>query len=67
MPIYEYQCPVCFFGFERFFKTISESEEYVPICACGSKMRRVMSLSSFNLKGDGWYSKREPKTHKELE
>lgn len=57
MPIYEYECPVC----GRFDKLQSISEdplETCPTCAeSGDKsdVKRLVSASSFHLKGTGWY------------
>lgn len=52
MPIYEFNCPC---GNER--------EELVPMgtnsikCTeCGGAMKKLISKSSFHLKGSGWYS-----------
>lgn len=66
MPIYSYCCPECGLEIEKFFKTIGEGCDYIPICSCETEMKKVISKSSFKLKGDGWYSKRAPMTHTEL-
>ncbi len=53
MPIYEYECIECGEVFERLQKVSDPPPEGHD---CGSKLvRRVMSRSSFILKGDGWY------------
>lgn len=54
VPIYEYKCLDCGNQFEKIHK-YSDSRAF--ICEkCGSrKTERVMSLSSFRLKGNGWY------------
>ena len=59
MPIYEYQCSKCGLMTERFFKTIVEGEDYLPVCACENIMERIISMNSFSLKGDGWESKQK--------
>lgn len=54
MPIYEYVCRGCLNEFERVQKI---SEPPVKTCpSCGSKkVDKKLSLSSFQLKGEGWY------------
>ncbi|MCX7794741.1 MAG: zinc ribbon domain-containing protein, partial [Thermodesulfovibrionales bacterium] len=53
MPIYEYECTTC-----------NERREYIqrfsdaPVTecpSCGGTLRRLISNSSFILKGSGWY------------
>lgn len=53
MPIYEYQCQKC----ERHFEYMQKmSDTPVDQCSdCGGKLTRLISLSSFHLKGTGWY------------
>ncbi len=54
MPIYEYKCNAC--G-HRFEKLQSFSEEPVKTCPqCGGEVRKLISRSSFILKGSGWYA-----------
>ena len=53
MPIYEYKCDKCGKDFEV-FQGISDP----PVAACRfckGRVRKQMSLSSFQLKGSGWY------------
>lgn len=52
MPIYEYKCEKCGKEFEEWQKI---SEPPVDTCACGGKASRLISHSSFVLKGTGWY------------
>ena len=54
MPTYEYQCNACGREFERMQKI---TEAHVASCPhCGSSdTRRLISLTSFVLKGTGWY------------
>lgn len=54
MPIYEYQCPKCGNVFEEWAKA-SESHKEEPCPKCGTPSPRIMSRTSFVLKGDGWY------------
>lgn len=54
MPIYEYQCPKCGRVFEEWVKS-SEAHKDEPCPDCGTDSPRIMSRTSFVLKGDGWY------------
>ena len=54
MPIYEYQCPKCQHTFEEWVKASeSHGQELCP--KCGEPSPRIMSQTSFVLKGGGWY------------
>ena len=55
MPVYEYRCNACGHEFER---TQRMSEDPVKVCPeCNEvKVERLISLTSFHLKGGGWYS-----------
>lgn len=54
MPIYEYKCKKCGKQFEA-FQGITEPD--LKICKfCKGKVHKMMSLSSFSLKGSGWYA-----------
>ncbi len=53
MPIYEYQCKKCGEIFEVFQK-LSDPPPKKHSCG-GRKIERVMSRTSFQLKGTGWY------------
>ena len=54
MPIYEYQCKKCGRQFEA-FQGISEPD--LKTCKfCRGKVHKMVSLSSFSLKGSGWYA-----------
>jgi putative FmdB family regulatory protein len=54
MPIYEYQCKKCGKQFEA-FQGITEPD--LKSCKfCKGKVQKMMSLSSFSLKGTGWYA-----------
>ena len=53
MPIYEYQCSKCGEVFEAFQKF---SDDPLRRCKfCKGKVERLISQSSFHLKGSGWY------------
>jgi putative FmdB family regulatory protein len=54
MPIYEYKCRKCGNQFEV-FQGISDPE--IKTCKfCRGKVQKLVSLSSFSLKGSGWYA-----------
>ena len=52
MPIYEYECPKCgrFDVLQKMSAAPLETHE-----VCGSKVRKLMSASSFAFKGSGFY------------
>ncbi len=53
MPIYEYQCTKCGEVFEAFQKI---NDEPLSECKfCHSRVEKLISHSSFQLKGSGWY------------
>ncbi len=53
MPIYEYKCQKCGRQFEA-FQGITDPE--LKSCKfCKGKVQKMVSLSSFSLKGSGWY------------
>lgn len=53
MPIYEYVCNECKEKFEVFQRI---SEPPLQVCSrCGGKMTKLISNTSFILKGSGWY------------
>jgi len=54
MPIYEYLCASCGFQFEEVQKFNDPPLEECPNCGEKSASRQV-SMSSFHLKGSGWY------------
>lgn len=53
MPIYEYRCKKCSKEFELIQKITDEPASECP--DCGGKIERLMSATSFSLKGSGWY------------
>ena len=53
MPIYEYQCENCGRQFEVMQRM---TEPLLATCeSCGGHVRRLISQTSFVLKGSGWY------------
>ncbi len=61
MPMYEYRCTKCGYEFEE-IRTMTESN---PLCPhphgrpedrCGAETEKLISKSSFTLKGGGWSS-----------
>lgn len=53
MPIYEYHCDACGHEFELIQ---SFSDKPLKKCEkCGKPVRKLVSQSSFHLKGTGWY------------
>jgi putative FmdB family regulatory protein len=53
MPIYEYQCENCGRQFEIMQRM---TEPLLSVCEkCGGHVRRLISQTSFVLKGSGWY------------
>ena len=53
MPIYEYECRKCG-KIEEAFQKISE-KPLTKCSHCSGKLHRLISQSSFHLKGSGWY------------
>lgn len=56
MPIYEFECDNCNKIFEDWCKHVAdgEVEHYCP--ECKSTAHRIISHTSFALKGTGWYA-----------
>lgn len=53
MPIYEYECEECGRRYEVWQKI---TDDPLTTCeACKGKLRKLISQSSFILKGSGWY------------
>ena len=53
MPIYEYQCGKCRQITEALQKFSDPPLKDCPHCS--GRLKRLMSLNSFHLKGNGWY------------
>lgn len=55
MPTYEYHCPDCNHEFERFQSITAKPVKTCPECG-KRKVQRLISNTSFILKGGGWYA-----------
>ena len=53
MPIYEYECPKCGHH-EELWQKITDSPRS-KCASCKGKMKKLISQSTFHLKGTGWY------------
>lgn len=53
MPIYEYECKKCNKIIEHIQKMSDPNLETCP--ECGGEVQKLISHSSFHLKGNGWY------------
>ncbi len=53
MPIYEYRCTKCGHEFEEIQKFSDKPIKKCP--KCSGKVEKLISQSSFVLKGTGWY------------
>ncbi|MCI5148008.1 MAG: zinc ribbon domain-containing protein [Candidatus Electrothrix sp. MAN1_4] len=54
MPIYEYECPAC----EKVYE-VHQGINDAPLTSCSvcdGDVKKIVSMSSFHLKGGGWYS-----------
>jgi len=55
MPVYEYACTKCGHEFEAEQRITDEPIKTCPVCRA-RKVKRLISQTSFVLKGGGWYS-----------
>ena len=53
MPIYEYECTKCG-NIEEALQKISD-RPLKKCCHCSGKLHKLVSPSTFHLKGSGWY------------
>ncbi|MBN1282315.1 MAG: zinc ribbon domain-containing protein [Proteobacteria bacterium] len=53
MPIYEYTCKSCGNHFECMQKI--SAPPIAPCPRCGDTADRIISMTAFTLKGEGWY------------
>jgi putative FmdB family regulatory protein len=53
MPYYEFQCPKCGKIVEKYYKT-KKDIDIVKCDVCDIEMKRILSPTSFTLKGGGW-------------
>jgi putative FmdB family regulatory protein len=54
MPVYEYACQKCGHEFEEWQKMSDPAVSVCPKCKA-KKVERLISRTSFHLKGGGWY------------
>jgi putative FmdB family regulatory protein len=54
MPVYEYECNECHKVFEVQQKIADDPLTSCP--ECDGELKKLMSMSSFQLKGGGWYA-----------
>lgn len=54
MPIYEYQCQSCNYGFEKLQKISDDPLKDCPECHQPS-LKKKISAAGFRLSGGGWY------------
>ena len=54
MPVYEYECGGCRKVFEVQQKMSDAALSHCP--ECEAEVKKIVSVSSFQLKGSGWYS-----------
>ena len=55
MPVYEYLCEKCGHEFEREQRITEDPIKTCPACR-GRRVKKLISQTSFVLKGGGWYS-----------
>ncbi|MGV3621488.1 MAG: FmdB family zinc ribbon protein [Archangium sp.] len=56
MPIYEYRCQKCGKELEVMHKVSDPAPAVCPECKAEGSLERLVSRTSFQLKGGGWYS-----------
>lgn len=54
MPLYEYYCPKCNYQIELIHKVSEKKNDTCPSCQ-KVQLKKKTSLTSFQLKGGGWY------------
>jgi len=54
MPVYEYQCPNCKKIIER-YRQMNSTKNAVCV-KCGCEAKKIISNSTFALKGGGWFA-----------
>lgn len=54
MPVYEYECPACEIVHEVQQRIADDPLQDCP--DCGGAVKKIVSRSSFQLKGGGWYA-----------
>lgn len=56
MPIYEYRCTECHQVFEEWCKQVDDGNKARNCPICKGQAKRLISNTSFALKGNGWYA-----------
>jgi putative FmdB family regulatory protein len=56
MPIYEYECSQCHQASDALQKVNDPPPETCPKCGARNTLSRLLSRTSFVLKGGGWYA-----------
>ncbi len=56
MPIYEYECKFCSHRFQLLQKVSEPQPEKCPNCHKEGGIHKLISETSFSLKGSGWYA-----------
>ena len=54
MPIYNYECKKCGNKKEIFYTSIPKDDIIVVCDKCNSDMKKIISTTTFILKGSGW-------------
>lgn len=55
MPIYEYECKFCSYRFQLLQKMSDPPPSVCPNCNREGGVKKLISQTSFELKGSGWY------------
>ncbi len=55
MPIYEYECEFCLHRFQLLQKMSDPAPSVCPNCSKEGGIKKLISQTSFELKGNGWY------------
>jgi len=65
MPVYEYKCTECNKEFEVMQKI---TEDHLTVCSsCGGALKKLITNTSFVLKGSGWYVTDYPSSNRTKE
>ena len=54
MPLYTYQCYECM-NVQEFMRSVKDRDKSVACDRCMVASERIIDLSDFHLKGQGWY------------